>query len=112
MDSAWPKDEWKNIKLPIFKKKKFCVQISICPNLCLSEPLFVQTSVCLNLCLSKLLIVWTSIFPKNLYLSKLKGGKLDSEAFYDRSRECFDASKEILKPKGEQGAAEGGPEAS
>ena len=29
-----------------------------------------------------------------------------------RELECFDASKEILKHKGEQGAAEGGPEAS
>ena len=71
-----------------------------------------KISVCPNLCLSELLIVRTSIFSKNLYLSKLKGGKLDSEAFYDGSRECFDASKEILKPEGEQGAAEGGPEAS
>ena len=45
-------------------------------------------------------------------MSKLKGGKLDSEVFYDGSRECFDASKEIPKPDGEQGAAEGGLEAS
>ena len=28
---------------------------SVCPNLYLSEPLFVRTSVCLNLCLSELL---------------------------------------------------------
>ena len=29
-----------------------------------------------------------------------------------RELECFDASKEILKPEGEQGAAGGGPEVS
>ena len=47
--------------MPIFKKKKICVQIFICLNLRLSEPLFVQTSVCPNLCLSESLFVRTSV---------------------------------------------------
>ncbi len=66
MDSPWPSDEYKNIKMTIFKKKKFVskflfVQTSVCPNLCLSEPLFVRTSVCPNLCLLKPLFAQTIV---------------------------------------------------
>ena len=91
IDSSRPRyKRCKRYKNCGFKRKK----IKNLEN-CYLKYLFVQTSVCPHLC-----------------LSKLKGGKLDSEVFYDGSRECFDASKQILKPEGEQWAAGGGSEVS